>query len=91
MVETPNGIRLRRNRAHLPEFVASPAKTVRFNDEPALPMQIVQQHVSDQPDTVDEADSLQLVQSEKGETINSVCRKHSIRTSCPSSAASTME
>ena len=67
VVETPNVTRLRRNRAHLPELVASPVKTVRFideparptrfSDEPAHPTQIVQQHVSDQPDTVDEADS----------------------------------
>ena len=57
VVETPNGTRLRRNRAHFRELVASPAKTVRFSDEPARPMQIVQLHVSDQPYTVDEADS----------------------------------
>ena len=35
VMETPNGTRLRRNRAHLRELVASPAKTVRFSDEPA--------------------------------------------------------
>ena len=74
VVETSNGTRLRRNRAHLRELVASPAKTVRFSDEPARPTrfsdeparptQIVQQNVSDQPDTVDEADS----QSGKEET-----------------------
>ena len=49
-----------------------PAKTVRFSDEPARPIQIVQQHVSEQPDTVHEADSLQPVQSEKGETTQCV-------------------
>ena len=32
---------LRRNRAHLRELVASPAKTVRFSDEPTRPVQIV--------------------------------------------------
>ena len=79
VVESPNGTRLRRNRAHLRELVASPAKTVRFSDEPARPMQIVQQHVSDQPDTVDEADSLQLVQSEKGETAQRVANTRSGR------------
>ena len=61
VVETPNGTRLRRNRAHLRELVASPAKTVRFSDEPARPTrfsdeparptQIIQQNVSDQPDS----------------------------------------
>ena len=65
VVETPNGTRLRRNRAHVRELVAPPAKTVRFSDEPARPTrfsdeparptQIFQQHVSDQ--SVDEADS----------------------------------
>ena len=79
VVETPNGTRLRRNRAHLRELVASPAKTVRFSDEPTRPMQIVQHHVSDQPDTVDEADSLQLVQSEKGETTQCVASTRSGR------------
>ena len=37
VVETPNGTRMRRNRAHLRELVASPAKTVRFSEEPARP------------------------------------------------------
>ena len=41
------------------------------------PMQIVQQHVSDQPDTVDEADSRQLVQSEKEETTQCVASTRS--------------
>ena len=57
MVEKPNGTRLRCNRAHLRELVASRAKTVRFSDESARSTQTVQQHVSDQPVTVDEADS----------------------------------
>ena len=38
-------------------FSDEPARPTRFSDEPARPTQIVQQHVSDQPDTVDEADS----------------------------------
>ena len=83
MVETLNGTLLRRNRARLRELVASPAKTSRFSDEPARPMQIVQQHVSDQPDTVDDAD----LQSGKEETTHAVCRKHSVRAPCPSSSS----
>ena len=73
VVKTPNCTRLRRNRAHLREFVTSPAKTVRFSDEPTRPTQIVQQHVSDQPDTVDEADS----QSKKEEATQCVARTRS--------------
>ena len=72
-METPKGTR--RKRAHLREFVTSPAKTVRFSDEPTRPMQIVQQHVSDQPDPVDEADS----QSEKEETTQCVASTRSGR------------
>ena len=49
VVETPNGTRLRRNRAHLREFVAARTKTVRFSVEPMCTKQIVQQHASDQP------------------------------------------
>ena len=85
MVETPNVTRLRRNRAHLRELVASRAKTVRFSDEPARPTrfsdvparptQSVQQNVSDQPDTVDEADS----PSGKGETTKCVASTRSGR------------
>ena len=47
VVETPNGTRLRRNLSHLRELVArrelvaSPAKTVRFSDEPARPTQTI--------------------------------------------------
>ena len=85
VVETPNVTRLRRNRAHLRELVASRAKTVRFSDEPARPTrfsdvparptQSVQQNVSDQPATVDEADS----PSGKGETTQSVASTRSGR------------
>ena len=85
MVETQNGSRLRRNRVHLRELVATPAKTVPFSDEPprptwfsdepARPTQIVQQHVSDQPDTVDESNS----QSGKGETTQCVASTRSGR------------
>ena len=55
--------------------MATPAKTVRFSDEPARPTQIVQQHVSDQPDTVDESNS----QSGKGETTHCVASTRSGR------------
>ena len=81
MVETPNGTRLRRNRSHLRELVArrelvaSPAKTVRFSDEPARPTQTIQQHVPDQPDTVDVTDS----QREKEETTQCVASTQSGR------------
>ena len=79
VVETPNGTRLRHNRSHLRklvarrELVASPAKTVRFSDEPARPTQTIQQHVPDQPDTVDVTDS----QREKEETTQCVASTRS--------------
>ena len=57
MAETPNGTRLRRNRAHLRELVAARTKSVRFSDEPMCTKQIVQQHASDQPVTIDEPES----------------------------------
>ena len=84
--ETPNGTRLRRNRSHLRELVArrelvaSSAKTVRFSDEPARPMQTIQQHVPDQPDTVDVTDS----QREKEETTRCVaCTRSGRRVRVP--------
>ena len=81
VVETPKGTRLRCNRSHLRELmarrelVASPAKTVRFSDEPARPTQTIQQHVPDQPDTVDVTDS----QREKEETTQCVASTRSGR------------
>ena len=56
-------------------IVASPAKTVRFSDEPARPTQTIQQHVPDQPDTVDVTAS----QREKEETTQCVASTRSGR------------
>ena len=50
-----------------------PGKTVRFSDEPARPTQTIQQHVPDQPDTVDVTDS----QREKEETTQCVASTRS--------------
>ena len=56
-METLNGTRLILNRAHLRELVAARTKTVRFSDEPMCSKQIIQQHASDQPVTIDEPES----------------------------------
>ena len=82
MVETPNGTRLRRNRAHLRELVAARTNTVRFSDEPMCSKQIVQQHASDQPVIIDAPES-QAERKELTKGVTSIRSGRHIRVPAP--------